>query len=96
MKISKEAVKHVAELARLEVGEGEIDKLAEQLGNIFEYVEDLGKLDTSLVDPTFHVSAVSTPVRDDVVETWLNTEETLANAPERDETFFSVPKVIED
>ena len=96
MKISKDDVIHVAELARLEFGEEEIQKFTEQLGNILEYIGKLGELDTSGVQPTSHVLNISTPLREDRVEEWLSTEDALRNAPEREEDFFSVPKVIDD
>ena len=96
MKISKEIVRHVAQLARLEFKEEELDKFTEQLGNIIEYVEELGKLDTSNVEPTFHVLDLSTPLREDVVSPWLNPDEALENAPHREDDFFAVPKFIED
>ncbi|MBI2486542.1 MAG: Asp-tRNA(Asn)/Glu-tRNA(Gln) amidotransferase subunit GatC [Deltaproteobacteria bacterium] len=96
MRISKYTVRHVAELARLEFKEEELEKFAEQLGNILEHIEELNELDTSNVEPTFHVLDLSTPLREDVVEPWLNADEALENAPQREEDFFAVPKVIED
>ena len=96
MKISKDVVLHVAQLARLEFKEEELDKFTEQLGNIIEYVEELGKLDTSNVEPTFHVLDLSTPLREDVVSPWLSSDEALENAPHREDDFFAVPKFIEE
>ena len=96
MKISKEDVAHVAELARLEFKEEELEKFTEQLGNILEYIEKLSELDTTGVEPTSHVLDISTPLREDRVEEWLSPEEVLQNAPEREGEFFSVPKVIDD
>jgi aspartyl-tRNA(Asn)/glutamyl-tRNA(Gln) amidotransferase subunit C len=96
MKISKDDVVHVAELARLEFSEEELDKFTDQLGNILEYIEKLSELDTSGVEPTSHVLDMSTPLREDRVEEWITPEEALQNAPEREDDFFSVPKVIDD
>lgn len=96
MKISKEDVIHVAELARLEFGEEELEKFTGQLGNILEYIEKLSELDTDGVEPTSHVLDISTPLREDRVEEWITVEEALQNAPEREDDFFAVPKVIED
>ncbi|MGH7889322.1 MAG: Asp-tRNA(Asn)/Glu-tRNA(Gln) amidotransferase subunit GatC [Thermodesulfobacteriota bacterium] len=96
MNISKKTVRHVALLARLEFKEDELEKFTEQLGNILEHIEELNELDTSTVGPTFHVLDVSTPYREDVVKPWLSSNEALENAPQRDEGFFAVPKVIED
>lgn len=96
MKISKDDVIYVAELARLEFGEEEIQKFTDQLGNILEYIEKLSELDTTGVEPTSHVLDISTPLREDRVEEWITPEEALQNAPEREDDFFTVPKVIDE
>lgn len=96
MKISKEDVLKVAELARLEFGEAELEKFMEQLGDILTYIEKLNELDTDGVEPTSHVLDIATPLREDEVQDWLTPEEALQNAPEREEDFFVVPQVIED
>lgn len=95
MKITRETVLHVAELARLEFQKNELDKFREQLENILGYIENLNKLDTSDVEPTYHVLEISTPLRHDVVEPWLTVDQALGNSPEREHDFFAVPKVIE-
>ncbi len=96
MEITKETVLHVAELGRLEFNQEELEKFTEQLGRILQYVEKLNELDTRDVEPTFHVLDVSTPLREDIVESWLTQDEALENAPHREEGFFAVPKFIED
>jgi aspartyl-tRNA(Asn)/glutamyl-tRNA(Gln) amidotransferase subunit C len=95
MKITRETVLHVAELARLEFQENELDKFREQLENILGYIENLNKLGTSSVEPTYHVLEISTPLRRDIVEPWLSVDEALENSPDREHDFFAVPKVIE-
>ena len=96
MKISKEEVKKVAELARLEFNETQIEKFTEQLGNILEYIEKLNELNTDNVKPTSHVLDISTPLREDKVQKLLTIDEVLQNAPESEDDFFVVPQVIED
>lgn len=96
MKISKDDVIKVAELARLEFKEEETEKFTEQLGNILEYIEKLNELDTDNVEPTSHVLDIPTPLREDKVEKLLTIEEVLQNAPESEDDFFVVPQVIED
>lgn len=96
MKISKDDIIKVSELARLEFKEEELEKFTEQLGNILEYIEQLNELDTDNVEPTSHVLDMSTPLREDKVVEWLSTEEVLKNAPESEDDFFVVPQVIED
>lgn len=96
MKISKDDVVKVAELARLEVTESETETFTDQLGNILEYIEKLNELDTDNVEPTSHVLEISTPLRDDKVVKSLTIEEVLQNAPESEDDFFVVPQVIDD
>lgn len=96
MKISKEDVIKVSELARLEFKEDEVQKFTEQLGNILEYIEKLNELDTDNVEPTSHVLDISTPLREDKVDKMLTIDEVLQNAPESEDDFFVVPQVIED
>jgi aspartyl-tRNA(Asn)/glutamyl-tRNA(Gln) amidotransferase subunit C len=95
MKISKQEVEHVAKLARLELAEGEKDKLIDQLSNILTYVETLNGLDTKGVEPTSHVLDIKNVMRDDVAAASLSQEQALANAPEKAAGHFKVPKIIE-
>jgi len=95
MKISKQEVEHVAKLARLELAEGETDKLIDQLSKILTYVETLNGLDTKGVEPTSHVLDIKNVMRDDVSVPSLSQEQALANAPEKAAGHFKVPKIIE-
>jgi aspartyl-tRNA(Asn)/glutamyl-tRNA(Gln) amidotransferase subunit C len=95
MKISKQEVEHVARLARLELSEGEKDRLIDQLSNILTYVETLNGLDTKGVEPTSHVLDIKNVMRDDVSAPSLPQEQALANAPEKAAGHFKVPKIIE-
>jgi aspartyl-tRNA(Asn)/glutamyl-tRNA(Gln) amidotransferase subunit C len=95
MKISKQEVEHVAKLARLELAEGEKDKLIDQLSNILTYVETLNGLDTKGVEPTSHVLDIKNVMRDDVAMPGLSQAQALANAPEKAAGHFKVPKIIE-
>ncbi|MGH7897823.1 MAG: Asp-tRNA(Asn)/Glu-tRNA(Gln) amidotransferase subunit GatC [Candidatus Binatia bacterium] len=95
MKISLEDVRRVASLARLELSPDEERRLVGDLGTILEYIEKLGELDTTGVPPTAHVTDVGCRFRNDIVENRENVEELLANAPDRLESFFKVPKIIE-
>lgn len=96
MKISKDEVKETAELARLEFTEKELEKFTVQLGRILDYIEDLNELDTENTEPTSHVLELSTPLREDKVNQLITAEDALKNAPEANDGFFVVPKVIED
>jgi len=95
MKITKQEVEHVARLARLELAEGEKDKLIDQLSNILTYVETLNGLDTKGVEPTSHILDIKNVMRDDVPVPSLSQELALANAPEKAAGHYKVPKIIE-
>jgi len=94
-KISLEQVRHVAQLARLELGHREEEQLQGELSEMLTYVDQLNELDTSNVEPTAQVGEAGTPMRADEVTNRPAPEEMLSNAPARKGTFFKVPKIIE-
>ena len=95
-KIDETQVRKVAKLARLELTEAEVAEFTSQLSAILDYVEKMNELDTSDVEPLAHCLPISNVFRRDCVKESLGTEKTLANAPQRDESFFIVPKILED
>ena len=95
MKITREQVENVAVLARLELTEEEKDTLTGQMDAILAYVDKLNELDTAGVVPTSHAVPMENAFREDVVRPSIGVEMALANAPERVEGFYRVPKVIE-
>jgi aspartyl-tRNA(Asn)/glutamyl-tRNA(Gln) amidotransferase subunit C len=95
MKLTQKEVLHVAALARLNIDESLIDTFAEQLGDILEYVETLDRLDTRDVPPTFHAVNKSNAFREDITTGHLDRDSALSNAPDGDDGYFIVPKVIE-
>lgn len=96
MRITKETVEHVANLARLYLSEEEKAEMTEKLNSILDYMEKLNELDTSQVQPTAHVIPIKNVFREDRVWESLSLKETLKNAPDRDENFFRVPRIIEE
>ena len=96
MAITREEVLHVARLARLAMSDDESDRLGGQLSAILDYVKQLDRLDTRDVVPTSHAIETGTPFRDDVVEPFGDKEALLANAPDRLNDCFRVPRIIED
>ncbi|MGZ8446822.1 MAG: Asp-tRNA(Asn)/Glu-tRNA(Gln) amidotransferase subunit GatC [Candidatus Deferrimicrobiaceae bacterium] len=96
MAITREEVLHVARLARLALSSAEADRMRDQLANILEYIRQLERLDTKDVVPTSHAVEMGTPFRDDYVDPFGGKEEILKNAPDREEDFFRVPRIIED
>ena len=95
MDITRKEVEHVAQLARLALGDAEKDGLTRHLTSILRYMEKLNEVDTSRVEPTSHVLPVKNVMREDRAIESLEREKVLSNAPDRTEEFFRVPKVIE-
>ena len=95
MAITKQDVEHVARLARLALTEEEKENFTEQLGKILHHIEKLNKLDTSSAAPTAHPFFSKTVWREDKTARWSEAAPILENAPEKEESFFKVKKVIE-
>ena len=95
MSISKEDVKYVAALARIDVPEDKLEGFTKTLGGIVQYVEQLQKLDVENVKPTSHAVPVGNVFRPDVIKPSLTNQEALAIAVEAKDGFFKVPLVIE-
>lgn len=95
MEITVADVEYVARLARLELDADEKKLFAGQMGAILGYVDKLKELDTEGVLPTSHAVPMENAFREDVACPAIGVEMALANAPDRVESFFRVPKVIE-
>lgn len=95
MKITREEVEHVATLARLELTGEELELFTGQMDAILAYVEKLNELSTDGIIPTAHAVPMENAFREDLVRPSLGADLALANAPDRVEDFFRVPKVIE-
>jgi aspartyl-tRNA(Asn)/glutamyl-tRNA(Gln) amidotransferase subunit C len=94
MKITKELVLHIAELAHLKLKEDEIEKFQRDLNQILEYVDKLNELDTENVEPLSHPLPLINVMRDDRLKESVERDKALKNAPDATEEFFKVPKVI--
>ncbi len=95
-RIDQSEVKKVAKLARLDLTEKEVEEFTSQLSAILDYVAKMNELDTGNVEPLAHCLPIGNVFRQDVVKPSLGTEKALANAPERDNEFFKVPKILDD
>lgn len=95
MKITRKNVENVALLSRLELPETEIAMYAGQLNAILEYADVLTQLNTENIQPTAHVLPLKNVLRPDEVKTSLARELALSNAPEEEDGYFKVPKVVE-
>jgi len=95
MAIDKATVLRIAKLARIEVSDEATDGLADELNAILAWVEQLSEVDTEGVEPMSSVVAVALPQRADVAGVAVPREDLLAHAPNAEDGFFIVPKVIE-
>ncbi|MCS7033870.1 MAG: Asp-tRNA(Asn)/Glu-tRNA(Gln) amidotransferase subunit GatC [Phycisphaerae bacterium] len=94
--ITEDELRHVARLARLAIPDEQLHRFADQLRSILTYVERIGQVDVSGVEPMAHPLPLHNVLRDDIPEPGLPIEQVLHNAPETDGRFFKVPKVIGD
>jgi len=100
MSVTREQVAKVASLARIRMSEDELDRIAPEFNKIIEWVEQLGEVDTTDVQPMTAVIPQALRLRDDVIDADPLTaggrrEDVLANAPLAEHGFYGVPKVIE-
>jgi len=92
--VDREWVLKIAYLARLKLREEEIELFQKQLGDILSFIDKLKELDTENVEPYIQ-EFKETPMRDDDPRPSLDREKALMNAPEREDGFFVVPRVVE-
>ena len=95
MSLSRDDVKKVAGLARLRMTDAQLDEMAPKLNNILGFVEQLAEVNTDHVEPLANVARSTLPLRKDVVNDGDCRDKVLANAPEAEEGFYAVPKVVE-
>lgn len=94
MKIDEATVEKVAMLARLDLSTEKKEEMTGQLNDILGYMDKLSELDTEDVEPTAHALPIKNVFREDCVEESLDRDIALANAPEKEDGSFKVPKVI--
>jgi aspartyl-tRNA(Asn)/glutamyl-tRNA(Gln) amidotransferase subunit C len=95
MAIDKQTVKYVAHLARIELQEKELEKISGQLQDILGFIDKLKKIDIKDISPTSHILPINNVLREDVPQESLSSQKALMNAPQKEGSFFVVPKVIE-
>lgn len=94
MAITVEQLLHAAALARIELSEQEAEQYVDQLAPLSALIDEVQQVNTEQVEPTTHVSSLQNVMRDDTVGECLDREATLAQAPDRYEVYFRVPRVI--
>jgi len=95
MSVDTATVARIATLARIKVSEAELEAMVPELNGILAWVEQLGEVDVTGVEPMTAVIENHLRLRDDVVSDGGVRDAVLANAPARQDGFFGVPKVIE-
>ena len=94
MSVDQATVRHIARLARIAVTDDEARALESELSALLDWVEQLGEVDTDGVEPMTSVVHMEMKKRDDAITDGDYPEKVVANAPEREDHFFVVPKVI--
>jgi aspartyl-tRNA(Asn)/glutamyl-tRNA(Gln) amidotransferase subunit C len=95
MAVDTQTVRRVAHLARMAVAEDEVEGLGRELNAILAFVEQLADVDVAGVEPMTSVTPMAIKTRKDEVNDGEIADAVLANAPEREDHFFVVPKVVE-
>jgi aspartyl-tRNA(Asn)/glutamyl-tRNA(Gln) amidotransferase subunit C len=95
MSVDIPTVKKIASLARIAMTDQEAEALAPELNNILGWIEQLGEVDTANVEPMTAVIPNTLRLREDIVTDGNVRDRVLANAPQAEHGFFTVPKVIE-
>lgn len=96
VKLTPEAVNHVALLARLHLEPGEVDRYARDLDAILGYAAKLDELDTTGIAPTSHSLPLANVFREDIPVPSLTPDQALANAPKSEDQCFRVPAVLQE
>ena len=94
--ISRDEVRHLADLARIDLDDAELDHLAPQLAVILESIASISEVTASDIPPTSHALPLTNVFRDDVVRPSLTAEQALSGAPEQEQQRFSVPRILDE
>jgi aspartyl-tRNA(Asn)/glutamyl-tRNA(Gln) amidotransferase subunit C len=96
VEITRDEVAHLADLARIQLSDAELDHLAPQLSVILESVASIGAVASGDIPPTSHPLPLTNVFREDVVVPGLTAEQALSGAPEAEQQRFSVPRILGD
>jgi len=95
MNIDKETIYKVADLARIEIAENDVEHLQADMNKILTFMEKLNELDTSVVEPLVYMNPEVNIWREDVVIQELTVDQGLKNAAVHNDEFFFVPKILD-
>ena len=94
MSVTKDEVKYIASLSRLEFNESELDDFTNEFNQILNYIDKLNELDTENIEPLSHPIEKKNVFREDKLVVSINRGQALKNAPDKTDEYFKVPKVI--
>lgn len=94
MVVTKETLDYLSKLAHIEISEDEAGALINDLNRILTFMEELNEVDTTNTEPLIFVNEEESTLREDNVISVISQDEALSNAPQRNEAYFLVPKVI--
>lgn len=95
MSVDKDTVRRIARLARLKLEEERVEPMVQELNGILAWVEQLKEVDVEGVQPMTSVVEQRLKMREDVITEPNNADALMANAPQAEDHFFVVPKVVE-
>ena len=95
MALTRDEVLHIAQLARIGLTPADVEKFQGQLSHILDQFEALRRIDTAGVPPTAFAVPLENVMRDDTVRPSLDVETVLANAPQREDHYFRVRRILE-
>ncbi len=95
MSIDKDTVAKVSNLARIKIDKDQLNTISNELESVIEWINTLREVNTDGVEPVANVSGQKLPLREDIVTDGGYSEKILRNAPEKESSFFVVPKVVE-
>jgi len=96
VEITNEEIRHVANLARLDLQEDDLEMFTGQVGKILQYIDTLNRVDTDQIEPAANALPLSNAFRNDDEKEHANRNAALSNAPVKEGGVFLVPKIIED
>jgi aspartyl-tRNA(Asn)/glutamyl-tRNA(Gln) amidotransferase subunit C len=94
MKLAREEVRQVAVLAHLALDEDEFDELYDEFNEVLEFVETINNIDTENVEPTYYLLPLQNVWRSDEAHQPLAPEDVFRDTPERDDSYFKVPRIL--
>jgi len=92
--LTKEELRKLEQLSKIKLQDNELDKFNNQLNEILEYMKELDELDLTGIEPLSNPLGTVNFFRKDEVKKWFDIEDTLKNAPQQEDNFFVVPKII--